>query len=244
MRRSARATVRTETDAAPACLRARAQVPPVAPVVRTSSIKRTWWPATAAGRRTRNAPATLARRLALVNPAWGGVLLGGSQRPYGNAGVAAQFSRQQIRLIEAALDQPGPMHGHRHNDVKAAVSRDGPREQCSERLRERRDPAVLEQLDKFTQPVLVEPERPGGIKTIQAAAAERAASLLIEGKSLERRATTRARVLSVKRFARGNAKGQTGRVKPRLEERHRYDNCQGREGEKDRTRSSVRNAVR
>src|SRR5579885_348282 len=70
-RRSARATVKTVTDAAPARFRTLAQALAVAPVVRTSSTTRTRRPATASRLRTSKTLATFARRCAAVRPACG-----------------------------------------------------------------------------------------------------------------------------------------------------------------------------
>src|SRR6185436_7326241 len=67
-RRSTRATVRKVTDRAPARLSAEAQALPVAPVVITSSTRRTRSPSSRRPPRARNAPLTFCRRFALLSP--------------------------------------------------------------------------------------------------------------------------------------------------------------------------------
>jgi hypothetical protein len=70
---TARATVTAPTRSAPASSSSRAALPSVAPVVITSSTRRTRLPAMSSGRGHRNAPRTLCMRSGLVNPTWGGV---------------------------------------------------------------------------------------------------------------------------------------------------------------------------
>jgi len=102
--REARASVATLTDAAPACMRARAAALAVAPVVKMSSTSSTCRMATAAGSVTVNAPRTFRRRCRGVSPAW------------------LSVARSRISVLEASCNrQAGCVL---RSDFKASAARD------------------------------------------------------------------------------------------------------------------------
>ena len=108
-----------------------------------------------------------------------------------NASATAQCFRQQIRLVERPLPTPPPVQRHRCDRVEALIPRKSCRKQLTQAARQGLHSGVLEKVDQFAQNVLIRSIRVRRIKTAKTAAAESAASFLIQGKCiLERRPAT------------------------------------------------------
>ena len=172
IRRSTLATVKSATLAAPARFRARAQAAAVDPVVITSSTSRMRFPRTRSGRRQRKAAVTLRRRMVLLRPACVAVARARPRAPSTGMPVRRdEPAGQQLRLVESAGPAAPPVQRHRHDDVEALVARQGVRQQVGQRMRQRANALVLEQVDQLPQRAVISPERIGRVKTTKAVAA-------------------------------------------------------------------------
>ena len=79
------------------------------------------------------------------------------------------------------------MQRNRHDGVEGFGTRQGRGQQLDQRLSERTDAPVLEEMNPFAQPAFVGAEAVGGIKSAEAVAAQSAAALVIQGKGILKR---------------------------------------------------------
>jgi|SRR5579883_1720496 len=113
------------------------------------------------------------------------------RRKHGKAGTAGYDTRQQLRLVEAALPAPAPMERDGNDGVEPLVTRKRGHSQIGQRRGEGPNAAVLIQMDQFPEDAFVGAETICRIKTTKAAAAQSAAAFEIEWEAiLERRPAT------------------------------------------------------
>jgi len=122
--------------------------------------------------------------------------------------MPGHMSRQEFRLVEAALPLLAPVERHRNNGIKTFVHRNGALQICRQRPRERLHPGILEQVNQTAQRAFVDSEAGRTIEPAKARAAGGAYALLIERPRIEeRRIANGAEVVGLEGSGRSETAG-------------------------------------
>ena len=102
-----------------------------------------------------------------------------------NIPALRNFARQKIRLIETAVPTPAPMKRHGDNHVKIALARQSLGKQIAERLRQRPDALIFENVNQGPQRSFIRTVGENFVKARDSQAAQRASPGFVERETIE-----------------------------------------------------------